>query len=212
VVADAPLDRYGQDAINRSMANLDWVSRAALAHESVIESFSGASGVLPMKLFTIFTSDARAIAHVRSRARRIDTVLKRVTKHDEWGVRVVLDRSRISRQDIDGGKGRPLSGAAYLGLKRAQQEAGVHVAARARELVTDLYRQLAAQATHHSRRRTTERSIPGGPLLLDAAFLVPRARASRFRSAVTRHARTLGPKGYLITLSGPWPPYSFMQG
>jgi hypothetical protein len=212
VVADAPLDRYGQEAINRGMSNLDWVSRAALAHESVIESFSGASAVLPMKLFTIFTSDSRSIAHVRARARRIDAVLKRVMKHDEWGVRVVLDASRATRRDSNGRKGgRTVSGAAYLGWKKAQREAGVQVAARARRLVADLYDRLATQATHHSRRRATERSIPGGPLLLDAAFLVPRARASRFRSAVTRHARSLGPKGYLITLSGPWPPYSFMQ-
>ena len=29
VVADVPLDRYGEAAINRGLANLDWVSRAA---------------------------------------------------------------------------------------------------------------------------------------------------------------------------------------
>src|SRR5215471_11749186 len=65
-VAHAPLDQYGADAINRGLANLDWVSRAAIAHEAVVESFAGASAVLPMKLFTIFTSDDRALAHVRS--------------------------------------------------------------------------------------------------------------------------------------------------
>ena len=39
VVADAPLNRYGEDAINRGLADLDWVSRAAVAHEAVVESF-----------------------------------------------------------------------------------------------------------------------------------------------------------------------------
>src|ERR1700692_1738594 len=56
VVADAPLDRYGEDAINRGLSDLDWVARAAVAHEAVVESFIGARAVLPMKLFTIFTS------------------------------------------------------------------------------------------------------------------------------------------------------------
>jgi hypothetical protein len=53
--------------------------------------------------------------------------------------------------------------------------------------------------------------MQGGTLLLDAAFLVPRTRGRRFETTVGRQARKLEPKGYLISLSGPWPPYSFMQ-
>jgi hypothetical protein len=40
VVADAPLARYGDDAIQRGLSDLDWVSRAAVAHEGVVESSS----------------------------------------------------------------------------------------------------------------------------------------------------------------------------
>ena len=36
-VADAPLSRYGEAAINRGLGDLEWVSRAAVAHEAVIE-------------------------------------------------------------------------------------------------------------------------------------------------------------------------------
>src|SRR5258706_6060813 len=65
-VADAPLNRYSEAAINRGLTDLDWVSRAAVAHEAVVESFITETAVLPMKLFTIFTSDDRAMAHVRA--------------------------------------------------------------------------------------------------------------------------------------------------
>ena len=68
VVADAPLSEYGEAAIARGLANLEWVSRAAMAHERVVESFGGADAVLPMKLFTIFTNEARAVAHARCRS------------------------------------------------------------------------------------------------------------------------------------------------
>src|SRR5690349_7421415 len=64
VAADAPLDRFGEDAINNGLGDLDWVSRAAVAHESVIEAFIGSTAVVPMKLFTIFTSDGRALEHL----------------------------------------------------------------------------------------------------------------------------------------------------
>jgi len=32
VVADVPLSRYGEAAIERGLSDLDWVSRAAVAH------------------------------------------------------------------------------------------------------------------------------------------------------------------------------------
>src|SRR5438034_5739949 len=78
VVADAPLKQYGEDAINRGLADLEWVSRAAVAHERVIESFNGAAAILPMKLFTIFTNDERALAHVAAERKRLDALVKRV--------------------------------------------------------------------------------------------------------------------------------------
>src|SRR5437870_11517544 len=70
-VADAPLSRYEETAINRRLADLEWVSRAAVGHEAVIESFTRENAVLPMKLFTIFTSDARALEHIASQRGRI---------------------------------------------------------------------------------------------------------------------------------------------
>ena len=92
-VADAPLSRYGEEAINRGLTDLEWVSRAAVAHEAVIESFIGETAVLPMKLFTIFTSDARVLEHIAAQRTRIATLVKRVANHQEWGVRLMLDRA-----------------------------------------------------------------------------------------------------------------------
>src|SRR5204863_4340685 len=89
-VSEAPLARYGEDAINQRLSNLDWVTRAAVAHEAVVESFIDQPAVVPMKLFTIFTSDARALEFVQSDRSRVDRIVKRVAGHVEWGVRVVL--------------------------------------------------------------------------------------------------------------------------
>jgi hypothetical protein len=111
-VADAPPDRCDPAAI-KELADLARLSRAALAHEAVVESFTSASAVLPMKLFTVFTTDHRAVEHVRAKHRHIATVVKRVAEHQEWGVRVLLDRAPSGR-----------SGIAYLALKKAQRDAG----------------------------------------------------------------------------------------
>jgi hypothetical protein len=218
VVAHVPLKRYGEEALRQGLADLDWVSRAAVAHEQVVESFVAERAVLPMKLFTIFTSDARAVEHVRAERARIAAFVKRVANQQEWGVRVILDKtlaaSAAARQKPTRGRSTAAaeaSGAAYLTRKKAQRDAATELAEHARETVAGLYDRLAARARLAKRRPASEMPVSDGPLLLDAAFLVPRARTASFRAMAVREAKTLSRSGYGLTLSGPWPPYTFVQ-
>jgi len=208
-VADLPLDRYSEAAINTGLADLDWVSRVAVAHEAVVESFIAATAVLPMKLFTIFTTDERALEHVRSQRARITAVVKRVADQHEWGVRVVLDRTLAATPAPKTKKAG--SGAAYLSQKKAHRDASRELASRARETVAGLFDRLAAKSRDARRRSASELPVQGGPLLLDAAFLVPRAREATFKALAARESKTLARQGYGLTVSGPWPPYTFVQ-
>jgi hypothetical protein len=216
-VADAPLSRYGESSINRGLVDLTWVSRAAVAHEAVIESFIGETAVLPMKLFTIFTSEARALDHVAAQRTRIAALVKRVANHQEWGVRVVLVQARAERASVDGSGRKSASGsarsigAAYLTGKKAQRDATVELGSRARATVARLYDRLRARSKLAKRRPASELPAQGGPLLLDAAFLVPRTRAASFKALTAREARALFKQGYGLKVSGPWPPYTFVQ-
>jgi len=205
VVADAPLSRYGETAIRRGLSNLTWVSRAAWAHEAVVEHFIDMPAVLPMKLFTLFTSDDRALVHLRGNWRRIESTVKRLTDHHEWGVRVVLGAAPLVRTAAAAG-----SGASYLKQKRAQRDAVVERVRRARANVTQLYHRLARQSGAARRRSAADLPARGGPVLLDAAFLVSRPRSRSFTRIVARESRALARHGYALTVTGPWPPYSFV--
>ena len=212
VVADAPFEQYGEGPVNRGLADLDWVSRAAVAHERVVESFGAAAAILPMKLFTIFASDEGALDDLDRRRDRIGALLNRVVNHEEWGVRLMFDRGRpAAGRSRAPARPRPMTGTSYLTRKKARRDDAAELATRAGEVVADVYDELAEQATAGRRRSAGELPIKSGPILLDAAFLVPRPRASRFRALVARRARALAPLGYRLSLTGPWPPYSFMQ-
>jgi hypothetical protein len=206
VVADVPLDRYGESAINSRLSDLEWVSRAAVAHEAVVESFIDAAALVPMKLFTIFSDDARAVQQLDEQRDRIDEAVKRVRGRIEIGVRVTLARKRVPARPAE----RARSGAAYLAGKKAQRDHAAELAVNAQSVVGELYDDLSGQAADAVRRAASEIPVRDGPLLLDAAFLVARTRAARFRSMVARRAKTLSRDGYRVTLTGPWPPYSFV--
>jgi hypothetical protein len=77
--------------------------------------------------------------------------------------------------------------------------------------VNSLYDRLAKLGDAATRRPVVEEPAGGGPLLLDAAFLVPEQRRSRFKTTLGREAQRLQEQGYGLTVSGPWPPYSFVE-
>ena len=78
VVADAPLAAYSADAVNARLSDLDWVGERAMEHERVVEHVAARGTVVPMKLFTLFSSDARALADVKRPPRTCPRLLARL--------------------------------------------------------------------------------------------------------------------------------------
>jgi Gas vesicle synthesis protein GvpL/GvpF len=216
IVADAPLSRYGDEPIARGLKDLDWVAAAATAHERVVEHFAKAEAVVPLKLFTLFASDERALAHVASEGRRIERLLDRVKGRQEWGVRVMLDETRArhrgSERRTRAGRGpsrRATSGATFLLEKKAERDATRALVADARRAADEAFATLARDADQ-AKRRTPSAVETEARLLLDAAFLVPSRRAARFRTVAERLAARLEDRGGRLRLTGPWPPYNFV--
>ena len=207
VVATAPMDRYGAETIDARLADLDWVSRCAVAHDAVVEHFARAAPVIPMKLFTLFTSDERAVTHVARTRRKLDRLFSRVGNREEWGVRLLLDERRAL-----GPRAAPVTAATgtdFLRKKKAAKDARQQVVADALREADTLHEALDRLADD-SRRRTPAVEGATSRLVLDAAFLVPRGGTRRFRAAVTEAAALLEGRGFTLSLTGPWPPYHFV--
>jgi hypothetical protein len=209
VVSDAPLDQFGEAQLARRLSDLEWVSRAAVAHDAVTESFMAhADAVVPMKLFTLFTSDDRALEQLRSRWTRVESIIRRLNKHEEWGVRLVFDDTRAR---ADKPAAAASSGRDYLMAKRRQGAAKDALSSKMRKVAGDILK--ALRPFSRDARRRAVAATPGSRsrLLLDAAFLVPRVKAARFRATAERQAKKLAPDGYALQITGPWPPYSFVD-
>jgi hypothetical protein len=214
LVADAPMERYAAATIERGLRDLDWVSTCAVGHETVVERFSALPALAPMKLFTLFESDERAQAAILRDRRRLERALDRVAGRQEWGVRVMLDerrafaraQGRTARGRRNGGRG---AGATFLTRKKAERDATRELVLAARRAMEPVFAEIADRADD-ARQRGPTPAEAGTRLLLDAAFLVPTRGAARFRKAVERVGKRLARDGYDLTLSGPWPPYSFV--
>jgi hypothetical protein len=210
VAADVPLDRYDEAALERGLRDLDWVSACALAHEAVVEHVARRAPVVPMKLFTIFRSDARAVENVTRAHRTLDRAFRRVAGAAEWGVRIFRAPAPGSAGAAQGDGDAEASGAAFLRRKKAARDAA-RAAAVAAAAAADAAHASLARLARDARVKPPVDGEAGARLMLDAAYLVADARRARFRAEATRQARRCGAAGCTLTLTGPWPAYHFIE-
>ena len=205
LAAPAPLARYGAEPIERGLQDLDWVSACALGHERVGEHFLGQGTLLPMKLFTLFTSEAAAVAHSRGgrpaghasarAAARPGRVGHTAAAAGRRGARQASRREGAERPRVPRAQGASAGARARRTLRRpGPRGPGPEDAAKAGR------RARAQGAAGRGRPPAARRGAAGGPLE-DRA---PPARPSR------RQARALAREGMDLVLTGPWPAYHFL--
>lgn len=210
VVADVPLDRYGPEHLESALRDIQWVADVAVAHEAVVEHFARMRGatVIPMKLFTMFSTKARAAAEMGSRRRELQPVLARIAGCEEWGIRIT--RTAGTSTGRRRGAAPAISGAAFLAAKKQARDdarAAIGAAVDAADAAFDALTPIARDV----RRRNDTPEGAVSPPLLDAAFLVPAGRRARFRLAARRAAAACARAGADMTLTGPWPAYNFVR-
>jgi hypothetical protein len=215
VVSTVPLATYSAEVIESKLQDLDWVGAVAAAHEAVVERAGALGTVVPMKLFTIFQSDERAVHHVAKMKKDLSRVVARIAGCDEWGLRILFDEAaavkKKERAQAKAAAKAPVSGTGFLLRKKAQEETRRVLTTEAKEEVDDLFARLERTSKKAVRRPPPNREL-AGRVLLDAVFLVPKKVAPAFKGEVAGSAKELAREGYHVTLTGPWPAYSFIEG
>lgn len=212
-------------ALDRTrLAELDeWDGSAELAedsalavlvrdHDATVRAVGDAEPVLPLRFGTVFADRAAAIRLLAAKHDEVADWLDRVADHREWGVRV---RTPAPTQAPEPTPTEDISGTAYLTRRQHAVTAAEHARRARADRVADVHHELANHATDTRRRSSAQ---PG--LLLDAAYLVPVTKEAAFRAEVDRlNTELTGEHGEVgevgevgeIELTGPWPPYSFVD-
>lgn len=208
IAADVPLSIYGSPELDGRLRDLDWVARAALAHEGVVEHFarSRSASVIPAKLFTMFSTLDKALTDVAGRRGSLDRVMRRIAGCEEWGIRIA--RQLPVAEPV--APKRTRTGTAFLTARKAARDAVTNARAEAGAAAEDAFKRLARIARDATRRE--RRTEPGtNPPVLEAAFLVPVKARARFRAEAARSAKACAKAGVELTLTGPWPAYNFIS-
>jgi Gas vesicle synthesis protein GvpL/GvpF len=160
-----------------------------LDHERVVEAIMAHGAVLPVRFGTRVADEDRLAAVLTERGDELLRSLARVRGRTELGVRVTPELPGPA-----GGAVAP-SGRDYL-LTRVREHR------RSEQLIREVHEPLSALS-----RAGVVRRPATPPALLVAAYLVDLERVAEFRRRAVHLAR--GQPGARITVTGPWPPYTF---
>jgi hypothetical protein len=202
VVSDTPIVIYDPTREN------------VLAHEFVNETVMKEFTVIPMSFGTVFRSEGDVMELLRSTYQAFSDVLDKMKDKIEFGIKVLWDREKVianlERENEE--------------IRRLKDEISRHSASSTYFARMQLGRMIesALEETsafyvgdiHESLRPVAVASRSNKPIgdrmILNAAFLVERAREQAFDEKVKDLSRKYED---LLTFkySGPWPPYNFVN-
>ena len=181
-----------------------------LAYERVVEHFFRDQTVIPMRYGCQLENASEVISLLEDHHGEYQKLLGDLEGLNEMGIRVLLGESEAGvKTDAfvvppDTSLGFSNSGTAYLAAKR-EHFLGLDRAVLDQRLLVD---ELCGSLSGFFVRRRVESPDLTRSRLLSLYFLVPRASVESFRQAT----RNLHPKESVkLLLSGPWPPYNFVD-
>lgn len=175
----------------------------ALSHEAVVRSVLDQTTPLPFRFGTL-VNEQQLENYISARRRALEAKLVTVRGCVEMSVKIIRDSSHDDQPepptvDQDNKQG---AGAMFLAEKRREILGDERRAAQAAEISTWLQENLNSLA-----RAKQVTMLPGGKLVLSAAYLVEKSKIGLYRETVAR-LREERPELHFL-LSGPWPPYTF---
>jgi hypothetical protein len=187
VVSSVDATAFGDDVLPGLLADLPRAETIGRVHHQVIESVAAAGPVVPLRLATVYPDDTTIRSLLAEHRTDLADLLATFRDTQEWGLRVYLE---------------PRADGAADGAPRW---------ARAEERAAGLDRVLSEMAlgSRHYPAPDLRLGPRGGWLVLSCVYLLSDLRAAEFGAAARQLAA--GADGLTAELSGPWPPYSFVD-
>lgn len=217
LVSTVRLDEYGEEALRANLEDLGWIEATARAHHAVVDRAARAAPTAPVRIATVYHDDERVSEVLRDRHEWFGAALDRITGRSEWGVKAYAHAGEDQAEDepprtpVEAGGAQVRSGTAYLRRRQEQRrrrdEAGRRLAERAQAIDAELRAHAVAVRTHGPQDpRLSGRT---GTPILNMAYLLDDARVPEFQALV----RDIDERssGIEIEVTGPWPPYSFVE-
>lgn len=211
-VGDAPLRRIGRGPVaavaSDAPPDLRARRRDVAAHHEVLSRLSDHGSVLPLRFGVVVDDDAEVADHLDENGARYTEALERLAGTTEFNVKAEFDFDTVLRDIVGSDEG------ILAERERARGSGALDDQMRLGELVARAMSRRETEVQNLLLDRLAEWTIDSRPgpavenVAANLSFLVDRAKADGFRSAVDALRDSAGP-GVQLRCTGPLPVYSF---
>jgi hypothetical protein len=207
VVSSVDPTRFSEEALRRSLEDLQWLERTARAHNAVVTAVARSGPIAPVRLATVYLDDENVRALLDERAAEFTAALDRIRGRAEWGVKGFAVRSKGEGDASLQVTEEPKPGTAYLMRRRTERDRAARGLQDAAEAAEAVHREMSACAVASRRYQPQDPRLSGRreEMVLNVAYLVDEAGADALRRLVEQHDG----QSLRLELTGPWAPYSF---
>jgi hypothetical protein len=218
VLSAISLEEFCGPAAEAKMQELAWVGPRVCRHERVVEQVMRYSPVLPARFGTIFSSRETLEMLLKKHHRAISRSLDRMADQEEWAVKVLLRRAKareelfsVMRAEREPDLSSLSPGMRHLAEQRIRASSEQQLTHWLKETCQRIASHLNRHGSDYCQRKViTRRAVEGDfEVLYNWAFLLPRSIVAVFQAEIDRMNTDHTPRGLVLELSGPWPPYSF---
>ncbi len=218
-------EAYAPSSLERSTADVEWMSPRAVAHDRVLTwaSDRGGGAVVPLPMFSLFTEPAAVQRMLRERSPQLADTLQRVARGREYALRVYRVDAELMESmtafsphlaELASKAAAATPGQRYLLERKLEDAKRAEMRGVTMEIADAIVGALTVYTIDAVKSPVPRVSDAAGrgPMVLNAAFLVAPDRLNPFQQTLTSLVEQHGARGFRFDFTGPWPPYHFAGG
>jgi hypothetical protein len=216
-VSEVDLGEFGEAQLREHLRDMTWVERVARAHETVLDQIRAQATVIPMRMCTVYRSEAGVREMLRREADALCQAIDHLEGKAEWGVKAFADTGRTAAVTAgDEAEEAPGSarGAAYMRQRRDERDRRERARQQLEEAASQIHDRLCTLAGDGQVLPSQRPEVSGhvGDMVLNGVYLVDDDDRERFHAEVQLLEAEFAPRGVELELTGPWPAYNFVPG
>ncbi|HEV7242819.1 MAG TPA: GvpL/GvpF family gas vesicle protein [Thermoanaerobaculia bacterium] len=208
-------DEFSQEVIDRRAGDLEWLGAIGYRHQDVVSDLMKRTAIVPLRAFTLFSSDEALRSYLQEHGEMLSRVLERLDGKQEWTLRVEFDPARWSEslaarvaslRDLQNEIETAAPGKAFLLRKKLDDERKRASHAAEQEVVGEIERLVAEKLRCETVAETREGRDGGFPQI---NVLINRDEEATLQELHDTMTARYESEGVTLGLTGPWPPYTF---
>lgn len=211
---------FGQQAFEKNLKNIDWVKNKALIHQQLVDEVFQQVTIIPLKFGSVFTSEEQLIASIKPKINHYLAILDQIEGKSEWSLKLYFDKDKLDAalqksdemQQVQNTIANASPGKQFLLKKSLEKQKKELLKVTLNRYRKEAYAGFKNLMQECKVKDNQSQEMTGNPdqMILNVVGLQSNKDTAENLQQIFKEKYTF-PEGIYSSLTGPWPPYNFLQ-